>query len=213
MPLLFYIASAVAVLSTLMVITRYQPIHALLYLVVSFLAVAMIFLSLGAPFVAVLEIILYAGAIIVLLIFVVMMLNLGSDTALQERHWLQPKVWIGPSVLCLVLLAELVILLLRGQQAPMQVQPVSMRSVSLSLYREYVIAVELAGFLLMAGIVGAAHISKHKKKHLHRFLQEKKTDAEPGGAVQRLTVKEEEEVKETKGLVSSLDGKTSVRNR
>src|SRR5678815_145033 len=81
MPTLFYISSFVAILATIMVITRYHPIHALLYLVVSFLGVAMIFLSLGAPFVAVLEIILYAGAIIVLLIFVVMMLNLGADTA------------------------------------------------------------------------------------------------------------------------------------
>lgn len=176
MPVVFYIASVVAILSTIMVITRYQPIHALLYLVVSFLAVAMIFLSLGAPFVAVLEIILYAGAIIVLLIFVVMMLNLGTDTATQEKQWLQPKIWIGPSILCLVLLAEMVILLLRGQEANMQVQAVPMRTVSIALYKEYVIAVELAGFLLMAGIVGAAHISKHKKKHLHRFLQPEKIE-------------------------------------
>ncbi len=177
MSVLFYIASFVAVLSTIMVITRYQPIHALLYLVVSFLAVAMIFLSLGAPFVAVLEIILYAGAIIVLLIFVVMMLNLGGSTAMQEKQWLQPKVWVGPSILCVVLLAELVTLLLRGGEANMAVKAVPMRAVSLSLYREYVIAVELAGFLLTAGIVGAAHISKHKKKHLHRFLQEDETKA------------------------------------
>lgn len=172
MPVLFYIASVVAVVATFMVITSHQPIHALLYLVVSFLAVAMIFLSLGAPFVAILEIILYAGAIIVLLIFVVMMLNLGSDTTLQEKQWLQPKIWVGPSILCLVLLAELVILLLRRPAVDLQLQAVPMRSVALSLYREYVIAVELAGFLLMAGIVGAAHISKHKKKHLHRFLRE-----------------------------------------
>lgn len=172
MPVLFYIASVVAILSTLMVITRYQPIHALLYLVVSFLAVAMIFLSLGAPFVAILEIILYAGAIIVLLIFVVMMLNLSSDTTLQEKQWMRPKIWVGPSLLCLVLLAEMVILLLRKPPDNLPLQAVPMRAVALSLYREYIIAVELAGFLLMAGIVGAAHISKHKKKHLHRFLQE-----------------------------------------
>src|SRR3954465_10085187 len=86
MPVLFYISSAVAIIATIMVITRYEPIHALLYLVVSFLAVAMIFLSVGAPFVAVLEVILYAGAIIVLFIFVVMMLNLGKETAWQEKH-------------------------------------------------------------------------------------------------------------------------------
>ena len=171
MPILFYISSLVAITATIMVITRYHPIHALLYLVVSFLAVAMIFLSIGAPFVAVLEIILYAGAIIVLLIFVVMMLNLGTDTATQEKQWLQPKVWVGPSVLALVLLGEMVVLLLKGNAADMNVPVLEIKNVSLSLYREYVIAVELAGFLLMAGIVGAAHIGKHKKRYLHRFLQ------------------------------------------
>ena len=198
MPVLFYIASAVAILATVMVITRHEPIHALLYLVVSFMAVAMIFLSLGAPFVAVLEIILYAGAIIVLLIFVVMMLNLGKDTARQEKQWLQPKIWMGPSILCLVLLTEMVILLLRGSEASMPVQAVPMRTVSLALYREYVIAVELAGFLLMAGIVGAAHISKHKKKHLHRFLQEEKRPTEQEGRAEKLTMIRE---KETTGVV------------
>jgi NADH-quinone oxidoreductase subunit J len=99
------------------------------------------------------------------------MLNLGKDTATQEKQWLQPKVWIGPSILALVLLAELVMLLIKGSIASMDVPVVEVKKVSLSLYREYVIAVELAGFLLMAGIVGAAHIGKHKKRHLHRFLQ------------------------------------------
>ena len=83
-----------------MVITRYHPIHALLYLTVSFLAVAMIFLSVGAPFVAVLEIILYAGAIIVLLIFVVMMLNLGTETAQQEKTMAATKSLGGAFCAC-----------------------------------------------------------------------------------------------------------------
>jgi len=201
MPVLFYIASAVAILSTLMVITRYQPIHALLYLVVSFMAVSMIFLSLGAPFVAVLEIILYAGAIIVLLIFVVMMLNLGSETAMQEKQWLQPKIWVGPSILCLILLIEMVVLLLKGGSVGMNIQAVPMKNVALSLYREYVIAVELAGFLLMAGIVGAAHISKHKKKHLHRYLQEEVNEAEQAGRI-TLTITE---IEREKVVVSSTE--------
>ena len=155
-----------------MVITRYSPIHALLYLVVSFLAVAMIFLSLGAPFVSVLEVIVYAGAIIVLFIFVVMMLNLGSETARQEKQWLQPRVWIGPSILVTILLAEMILLLAGGNDAVISVAVVDSRQVALSLYREYIIALELAGFLLMAGIVGAAHIGQHKKRTLHRFLVE-----------------------------------------
>jgi NADH-quinone oxidoreductase subunit J len=171
MAILFYISSFVAIAATIMVITRYHPIHALLYLVVSFLAMAMIFLSVGAPFVAVLEIILYAGAIVVLLIFVVMMLNLGADTAMQEKQWLKPKVWIGPSLLALVLLGEMLVLLVKGNGTDMNLPVVEIKKVSLSLYQEYVIAVELAGFLLMAGIVGAAHIGKQKKKLLHRFQQ------------------------------------------
>ncbi|MDB5250200.1 MAG: NADH:ubiquinone oxidoreductase subunit [Segetibacter sp.] len=172
MATVFYISSLIAIIATIMVITRHQPIHALLYLVVSFMAVAVIFLSVGAPFIAALEIIVYAGAIIVLFIFVTMMLNLGRETAVQEKQWLQPKVWAGPSVLAFVLLAQMVILLTKGNAAPMNMQIVEIKRVSVSLYGEYILALELAGFLLMAGIVGAAHIGKHKKKHLHRFLQE-----------------------------------------
>jgi NADH-quinone oxidoreductase subunit J len=154
-----------------MVITRYHPVHALLYLIVSFLAIAVIFLSLGAPFAAALEVIIYAGAIMVLFLFVVMMLNLGKDTALQEKEWLQLKVWLGPSLLTLVLLAEMIILLLQPQAAGIPFASVTPKQVAMSMYGEYIIAVELVGFLMMAGIVGAAHIGKHKKKNLHRYLE------------------------------------------
>jgi NADH-quinone oxidoreductase subunit J len=171
MSTLFYISSIVAIVSTIMVITRYHPVHALMYLAVSFLAVGMVFLSLGAPFVAALEIIVYAGAIIVLFIFVVMMLNLGRETARQEKEWLKPKVWLVPSILVLILLVEMIVLLFKDSSTEMQVSVVDPRKVALSLYGEYIIAVELTGFLMMAGIVGAAHIGKHTRKELHRFLQ------------------------------------------
>jgi NADH-quinone oxidoreductase subunit J len=192
MPLLFYISSFIAVLATLMVITRHQPIHALLYLVVSFMAVSMIFLSLGAPFIAALEVILYAGAIVVLLIFVVMMLNLGKETAQQEKQWLQPRVWVGPSILAILLLAELGALLLNASPASIPITVVDARQVSLSLYREYIIAVELAGFLLMAGIVGAAHIGKHSKKHLHRFLQNEGSVEKPTNNTKSIVILDKE---------------------
>lgn len=172
MSLLFYISSAVAILATIMVITRYHPIHALLYLVVSFLAIAVIFVSIGAPFVGVLEVIIYAGAIMVLFIFVVMMLNLDKVTSEQERKWLKPGVWMGPAILCVVLLGEMIYLLLQRSDAVTGIAVVEPKSVSVSLFGEYVIAVELTGFLLMAGIVGAAHIGKHKKRNLHRYLTE-----------------------------------------
>lgn len=177
MSLIFYISSAAAILATVMAITRYKPIHALLYLVVSFLAIAVVFLTLGAPFIGVLEVIIYAGAIIVLFIFVVMMLNLDKITADQEKEWLKPRVWVVPAILCLVLLAEVVYLLLQDERTAPPIAVISPKEVALSAFGEYLIAVELTGFLLMAGIVGAAHIGKQRKKNLHRFLaEEEETD-------------------------------------
>ncbi|HSK10865.1 MAG TPA: NADH-quinone oxidoreductase subunit J, partial [Vicinamibacterales bacterium] len=86
----FYLAGAVAIASTILMLTRVNVVHALLYLVLSLLAVAVAFFAAGAPFVGALEIIVYAGAIMVLFVFVVMMLNLGEETAQNERRWLTP---------------------------------------------------------------------------------------------------------------------------
>src|SRR5579862_9321652 len=107
MEIAFYVAGAVAVISTALMLTRLNIVHALLYLIVSLLAVALIFFVLGAPFVAALEVIIYAGAIMVLFVFVMMLLNLGPQTVEQERRWLTPRIWVGPLVLTIVLLAEL----------------------------------------------------------------------------------------------------------
>ncbi|WP_347156678.1 NADH-quinone oxidoreductase subunit J [Pontibacter chitinilyticus] len=171
MELTFYIASAVAILSTIMVITRFNMVHALLYLVVSFLAVAVLFFTLGAPFMAALEIIIYAGAIVVLIIFVIMMLNLNKEAEQQEREWLKPSVWVGPSILCLVLLAELAYMVTAVGTPAIAPQAVDARLVGLALFGPYVLGVELSGMLLMAGIVGAYHLGRQKKKVVHRFLE------------------------------------------
>ncbi len=113
---LLYISGFVAVLSTLMVITRTNAVHALLYLIVSLLSVSLVFFLLGAPFAAALEVIVYAGAIMVLFVFVIMMLNAGADAAKQERQWLSPAGWIGPACLSAVLLGELVVCVVRKQR-------------------------------------------------------------------------------------------------
>ena len=96
---LFYIAGVIAVISTLAVVLQTNIVHALLYMVVSLLSVAVIFYVLGAPFAAMLEAIVYAGAIMVLFLFVIMMLNLGQHTRDEERSWLTPRGWILPSLL------------------------------------------------------------------------------------------------------------------
>ncbi len=116
MELTFYIAGAVAILSTLLMLTRMNVVHALLYLIVSLLGVAVVFYVLGAPFVAALEAIVYAGAIMVLFLFVVMMLNLGKHAADTEKQWLTPGIWTGPVILAGVLIVE-VVYLSRGSTA------------------------------------------------------------------------------------------------
>src|SRR5579872_2702036 len=107
MTTVFYVSAAIAVVATALAISRTNVVHGLLYLIVSLLAVAMMFFTLGAPFVAALEVIIYAGAIMVLFVFVMMLLNLGPQTVDQERRWLTHRTWIGPLVLTIVLLAEL----------------------------------------------------------------------------------------------------------
>ncbi len=173
MEIAFYITAFITIVSTLLVITRHNPVHALLYLVVSLLSLALIFFMLGAAFAALLEVIIYAGAIMVLFIFVIMLLNLGKETAEQEKKWLRPKVWVGPAILSLVLFAELCFLI--NTDDPAFYKPenaVEPKVVAISLFQPYVIAVELAAMLLMAGVVGAAHIGQHKKMVHHRFLKE-----------------------------------------
>jgi NADH-quinone oxidoreductase subunit J len=167
----FYIASIIAILATIMVITRYNMIHALLYLVVSFLAVAVIFFMLGAPFVAALEVIIYAGAIVVLIIFVIMMLNLKEESVEQERKWFSKNIWIGPGILSLVLLGELVYILITSERVLLNNSVVDSKAVGMSLYGPYIIGVELCGLLLMAGIVGAYHLGRQRRKVVHRFLE------------------------------------------
>lgn len=153
----FYIAGAVAVISTAVAITRLHPVHALLYLVVSLLAVAVVFFALGAPFVAALEIIIYAGAIMVFFVFVIMMLNLGEQATKAERALLPARAWIGPASLAAMLLALLGAVVLRGGAAQVQ-SGVGPREVSRSLFGPYAVAVELASLLLTAALVGAYHL-------------------------------------------------------
>jgi NADH-quinone oxidoreductase subunit J len=162
MSITFYIAAAVAVAATLVTVTRLNAVHALLYLIVSLLAVAVVFYTLGAPFVAALEVIIYAGAIMVLFVFVVMLLNLGKEAAREEALLLKPSMWIGPGVLAAILIAELLYMLVAGTEAGYPAGTVSPREVSMALFGPYLLGVELASMLLLAGLVAAYHLGWRK---------------------------------------------------
>jgi NADH-quinone oxidoreductase subunit J len=160
MNLLFYISAIIAVIATFLVITRTNAVHALLYLIVSLLAVAMIFFVLGAPFVAALEVIIYAGAIMVLFVFVIMMLNLGGEHANQESQLMAPGIWTGPAILCAILGAELIMLFVSDRDRIAAITEVTPKQVGIALFGPYVLGVELASMLLLAGLVGAYHLGR-----------------------------------------------------
>lgn len=176
MDILFYIAAVVAVIATLMAITRYHAVHALLYLIISFLSIALIMYLAGAPFIAALEVIIYAGAIMVLFIFMVMMLNLGSKSVGQEKRWMTPGTWIGPVILVAVLLAELMVVLISDWDEVLSLNLVDIQVVGTTLYTKYILAVELAGLLLLVAVLGAYHLGSREKRIHHRYLQ--KTEEE-----------------------------------
>src|SRR4030067_2275825 len=111
MDIMFFITSGVAVFATLMVITRLNAVHALLYLIVSLLSVAVVFFIMGAPFAAALEVIIYAGAIRVLFIFVIMMLNLGREAVKSARESLTLRARVAPSALVVILLGQFIYIL------------------------------------------------------------------------------------------------------
>jgi NADH-quinone oxidoreductase subunit J len=163
----FYVSGGIAVVSTLMVITRLNAVHSLIYLIISLLAVAVIFYTLGAPFAAAMEIIIYAGAIMVLFVFVVMMLNLGPAALEQERQWLRPKMWFGPFLLVVVLLAELIYMIAQAYP-PAGGKLVGAKQLSLTLFGPYLLGVELASMLLLAGLVGAYHLGLRPTPRSHQ---------------------------------------------
>jgi len=172
MDIFFYIAASVAILSTIMAISGRNAIHSLLFLILSLLSISVVFYILNAPFIAALEVIIYAGAIMVLFIFVTMMLNIGLEQK-QEKKWLNPRMWIIPSILAAILFIDLMLALKNMPEVIPGKQVILPKQVGISLFTTYLLAVEIAAILLMAGVIGAYHLGSQKKKVLHRFLIKK----------------------------------------
>ena len=167
---LFYIAAAIAVSSSILAVTRKNASHALLYLVLTLLALATIFFLLGAPFAAALEIVIYAGAIVVLFLFVVMMLNLGRASVARESQWLRPGMWVLPAIMSGVLFGVFGFSFL-GTENAAQIEGVMVppKQVGESLFTTYLLGVELAGVLLLGALVGAYHLGR-------RYLDERREE-------------------------------------
>jgi NADH-quinone oxidoreductase subunit J len=157
--IIFYILGTIILVSTTLAITRRNLMHAVVYLVISFIATALLFYLLGAHLLAALEVIIYAGAIMVLFLFIVMMLEMGispRSTGTFLRQWL-PALALGA-----VSLAVTVILLVAesGLGAPLQSAMASPLAFGRFLFQRYWFAVEIASFLLFVALVGALYLGR-----------------------------------------------------
>ena len=161
----FYLMALVAIVSTVRVVTNANPVHALLSLIISLLAVAGMFMIVGAPFAGALEIIVYAGAIMVLFVFVVMMLNLGQHTVEQERKWLTSSAWAYPALMSFLI--GLILVWVLGSDyskatLTMGAEVVGPKAVGTALFTQYLLLVEVAAMLLLGALVAAFHLGKRE---------------------------------------------------
>ena len=158
----FYALAAVAIFASLRVVTLANPVHAILSMIVSLLAIAGIFFVLGAPFAGALEIVVYAGAIMVLFVFVIMMLNLGMSNDEREERWLDAATWAVPTGLTIIIAVVLYALigLNHTDTAMIGGTTISAKAVGTVLFTKYVMLVEVAALLLLAALVAAYHLGK-----------------------------------------------------
>ena len=157
--ILFYILGFIMLAATLMCITRRNPVHAIIYLVAGFFALALMFYLLGAPLVAAWEVIVYAGAIMVLFLFIIMMLGLAPQETPEGPGW---RHWAPLALLSLSLMICTVLLVMHDPNATERLGDFYLAPQGLgeALFGRYVMAVEMVSFQLLFATIGAYMLGK-----------------------------------------------------
>lgn len=163
MELVFYILGIVSIISTVLVIVNSNPIYALIYLIISLLSISGIFFILGGVFAAVLEIIIYAGAIMVLFVFVLMLLNLGNNIEKKEKKWLKMTNWTTIGILSVSFLMTLIYVVSLVSNTDIYSILINTKMVGISLFGPYIFIVELSSILLLSALVAVFHFGKEQQ--------------------------------------------------
>lgn len=157
----FYLFALIAIVSALMFVTRRNPVPAALWLINVMFALSGLYVMLDAPFVGVIQVLVYAGAIMVVFVFVVMLLNLGRSE-MSDLRGLGAR--LGAGLVALALLANLLVVQ-RGAIAPVAMAPSAenvVTSVAASLFSDYLVAFELTSVVLLVAVVGAVLLAKKR---------------------------------------------------
>jgi NADH-quinone oxidoreductase subunit J len=150
----FYIAAAISIVATGAVLLARNMVNAVLYLLVSLFAVALMFYALGGAFVALLEIIVYAGAIVVLFLFVIMMLNISKIEEQTDVKPPTPAQLLLPCLFALILAVDVGIAIYAGAIGTVGARAITAADIGRVLYREHYLGVELASIILLIGLIG-----------------------------------------------------------
>src|SRR5580692_8814813 len=157
---IFWLLAIVSVGAAILMVSSPNPVRSALYLVVTFLTVAVFYVTLSAQFIAAVQIIVYAGAIMVLFLFVIMLLNLGAPDALKERGKLQPRIAVALGVIFMMLLVTAPIAAFTGYQAPESVvrNMGTVENIGKNLYSPalpWLFPFEITSILLLVAVIGA----------------------------------------------------------
>ena len=160
-PILFWILSVVALFSALMVITSKNPMHSVIWLIIVFFAISGHYLLLNAQFLAIVNIIVYAGAIMVLFLYVLMLMDLKKETEPKKNRWLKLAGAVAGGSLLLVLIAALKKADLANQIAETRTGDIGLiENLGKVLFNEYVVPFEISSILFLSAMVGAVVIGK-----------------------------------------------------
>jgi len=160
-PYIFWFLSVMALFSALMMVTSRNPVYSVLWLIGTFFAISGHYILLNAQFLAVVNIIVYAGAIMVLFLFVIMLMNLNRETEPQKNRWLKFIGALAGGCLLLVLVAALKDAELKSQQAMVGGGSIGLIKVlGKELFTRYVVPFEISSLLFLSAMVGAAVIGK-----------------------------------------------------
>jgi NADH-quinone oxidoreductase subunit J len=177
--LIFLIFAALALGSAIVVVAHKSPVYSTMSLVLTLVSVAVLFVLLGAPFLAALQILIYAGAIVVLFLFVIMLLNLQKDETARAGRGAQ--LWVA--LLGTVVFAGMLVLLFWRRAAPaagpLTEELVSLKALSRVLFSDFLLPFEIVGLLLLVAVIGATIAARKSTDGPLGELGFEKPDEEP----------------------------------
>ncbi len=160
------ILAVVAIVSAILTISAKNPVKSAVALIVNFFTLAGLYLSVNAQFLAVSQIIVYAGAIMVLIVFVIMLLNIGDDSVIVRKVMKRPIIgYVTALLLSLGLIASVTasVSKMKTLELPVQTGEIgSAAQLGQLLYNDYIVAVMAIGVLLTVAIIGAMSLAKHQ---------------------------------------------------